>query len=88
MNEGGSYGERKGWHLPDSNHSDWASRDISLGLPGNRAGLGFFVTEFDLDIPEGFDVPMSFVFEQESSPYRAIMFLNGWMMGKRVANLG
>jgi hypothetical protein len=38
------------------------------------------------------DVPMSFVFDNNTLatdvPYRAILFVNGWMMGKRVGNLG
>ncbi|KAF8873040.1 hypothetical protein BD779DRAFT_1477252 [Infundibulicybe gibba] len=36
-----------------------------------------------------FDVPMSFTFEEPfGQPYRAILFVNGWMMGKGVGNLG
>ena len=54
--------------------------------------MGFFVTTFNLDLPEDTDVPLSFVFDNDSTattqPYRAILFVNGWMMGKRVANLG
>jgi len=50
--------------------------------------LGFFVSTFNLDIPSYNDVFMSFNFDQSSQPYRAYLFVNGWMMGKRVANLG
>jgi len=47
------------------------------------------VTTFDLDIPRGIDAMMSFTFgEQLGQPYRAYLFVNGWMMGKRVGNLG
>ncbi|KAF9220869.1 glycoside hydrolase family 35 protein [Gyrodon lividus] len=88
LNEGGLYGERVGWHLPGYDTSSWVSRDLSEGLPDAAAGVGFFVTTFDLNIPEGFDVPMSFTFDQSSQPYRAQLYVNGWMMGKRVANLG
>ena len=31
---------------------------------------------------------MSFTFDDSAQPYRAYLFVNGWMMGKRVANLG
>jgi len=32
---------------------------------------------------------LSFTFEESlGQPYRAFLFVNGWMMGKRVANLG
>ena len=65
---------------------------MSDGLPDAQAGVGFFTTTFDLDIPEGFDVMLSFVFDggvgETGAPYRALLFVNGWMMGKRVANLG
>ena len=89
LNEGGLFGERHGWHLPGFSTSSWASRDLSLGLPNNTAGVGFFVTTFDLDIQSGKDVMMSFTFEEPfGQPYRAFLFVNGWMMGKRVGNLG
>ncbi|KAK0186885.1 glycoside hydrolase family 35 protein [Armillaria mellea] len=89
FNEGGLYGERKGWHLPGFDTSTWESRDLHHGLPKYAAGVGFFVTTFDLHIPEGFDVPMSFNFNEPlGQPYRAYLFVNGWMMGKRVGNLG
>ncbi|KAJ3509470.1 hypothetical protein NLJ89_g5205 [Agrocybe chaxingu] len=63
------------------------------GLFGERqegaAGVGFFVTTFKLDIPNELDVMLSFTFEEPfGQPYRAFLFVNGWMMGKRVANLG
>ncbi|KAI5120768.1 hypothetical protein M0805_004731 [Coniferiporia weirii] len=92
FNDGGLFGERAGWHLPGFDTSSWADRHLSDGLPDGQAGVGFFVTTFNLDIPEGADVPMSFVFDGGSGatnqPYRALLFVNGWMMGKRVANLG
>ncbi|KAI6139306.1 glycoside hydrolase family 35 protein [Pisolithus tinctorius] len=88
LNEGGLYGERQGWHLPGFNTSLWMARDLSEGLPSSSAGVGFFVTTFKLGIPEDFDVPISFTFDESTQPYRALLFVNGWMMGKRVANLG
>ncbi|KAF8871082.1 galactose-binding domain-like protein [Infundibulicybe gibba] len=75
FNENGLFGERKGWHLPGFNTLSWATRDLATGLPGSAAGV--------------FDVPMSFTFEEPfGQPYRAILFVNGWMMGKGVGNLG
>lgn len=88
LNEGGLYGERMGWHLPGFDTSSWALRDLSEGLPNAAAGVGFFVTTFNLSIPDGFDVPMSFMFDDTSQPYRSQLYVNGWMMGKRVSNLG
>ncbi|KAL1751658.1 glycoside hydrolase family 35 protein [Schizophyllum commune] len=89
MNEGGLYGERAGWHLPGFDTSSWTERELSAGLPNDVAGVGFFVTTFDLDLPEGYDIPLSFEFEEALGlPYRAYLFVNGWMMGKRIGNLG
>ncbi|KAI9568565.1 glycoside hydrolase family 35 protein [Boletus coccyginus] len=88
LNEGGLYGERLGWHLPGYDTSSWEARDLSEGLPNATAGVGFFVATFDLSISEELDVPMSFTFDQSFQPYRAQLYVNGWMMGKRVANLG
>ena len=92
LNEGGLFGERAGWHLPGFDASRWPRRALRDGLPGARAGAGFFVTTFALAIPRGFDVFMSFNFDGNangtSAPYRALLFVNGWMMGRRVGNLG
>lgn len=83
MNEGGLFGEREGWHLPGFNASSWAARDLSEGLPGGNAGIGFFVTTFDLSFPKNTDVFLSFQFETENTqPYRALLFVNGWNFGK------
>ncbi|KZV98894.1 putative beta-galactosidase [Exidia glandulosa HHB12029] len=92
VNEGGTFGERAGWHLPSFDVSQWKSRDLSKGLPTSGAGVGVFVTKFQLDTPRGVDLHMSFVFDDgvgdTGVPYRAYLYVNGWMMGKRVANLG
>lgn len=96
LNEGGTFGERQGWHLPGFDTSAWTSRALSSGLPNGAAGVGFFVTTFDLGIPDGVDALLSFTFDGGNStatatttqPYRALLFVNGWMMGKRVGNLG
>jgi Beta-galactosidase jelly roll domain len=88
LNEGGLFGERAGWHLPGFDTSKWMTRDLSAGLPNGAAGVGFFTTTFPLKIPAGFDVMLSFTFDESTQPYRALLFVNGWMMGKRVGNLG
>ncbi|KAL0951694.1 hypothetical protein HGRIS_008370 [Hohenbuehelia grisea] len=89
LNEGGLFGERKGWHLPGFDVSRWIKRDLASGLPNSAAGVGFFVTTFDLRIPAGLDVALSFTFQEPlGQPYRAYLFVNGWMMGKRIGNLG
>ncbi|PCH40579.1 glycoside hydrolase family 35 protein [Wolfiporia cocos MD-104 SS10] len=88
LNEGGLYGEREGWQLPGFDTSNWEERDLSEGLPSGGAGVGFFVTTFNLSIPQETDVLMSFQFDTTNQTYRALLFVNGWNYGKRVANIG
>ncbi|KAF8175477.1 glycoside hydrolase family 35 protein [Mycena galopus ATCC 62051] len=85
-NEGGLYGERKGWHLPGYDDSDWEERTPFEGL--GQPGVGFFRTTFNLDLPTGYDIPLSFVFDSTIGHYRAQLYVNGWQMGKRIANIG
>lgn len=82
FNEGGLFGERQGWHLPGFDTSSWVKRDLSQGLPNGKAGVGFFVTTFNLNIPRDTDMMVSFEFEPLGQPYRAILFVNGWHFGK------
>ncbi|CEL57170.1 hypothetical protein RSOLAG1IB_08403 [Rhizoctonia solani AG-1 IB] len=88
LNNGGLYGERQGWHLPDFDDSKWTKVELSKGLSDNQAGVGWFRTTFSLDITEAYDVPISFEFENKPAPYRALLFVNGWLMGRYIANLG
>ncbi|KAI0930973.1 hypothetical protein AcV7_005008 [Taiwanofungus camphoratus] len=88
LNEGGLFGERQGWHLPGFDTSNWTERALSEGLPSGGPGVGFFVTTFNLSLPTETDVLMSFQFDTTNQPYRALLFVNGWNYGKRVANIG
>ncbi|KAF8525605.1 glycoside hydrolase superfamily [Hysterangium stoloniferum] len=88
FNEGGLFGEREGWHLPGFDTSKWQTRLLSEGLPNQDPGIGFFVTTFDLHMPSGTDIPISFVFDDDSARYRALLFVNGWQYGRRVGYLG
>ena len=93
LNEGGLYAERQGWHLPGAPISDWQS---STGFSVNSAGVNFYAAELKLDLPRGWDVPLSFMFHNttksggnDSVPaYRAELFVNGWQFGKYVNNIG
>ena len=90
LNEGGLFGEREGWHLPGFDTAHWIARSLSDGLPGAKAGVGFFVTTFKLNVPRGVDAMMSLQFGEEGTPlpYRALLFVNGWKFGKRVGDIG
>ncbi|KAL0944503.1 glycosyl hydrolase family 35 [Colletotrichum truncatum] len=81
-NEGGSYPERQGWHQPQPPSSDWKSLTPVDGQPD--PGIGFFTTEFDLDIPVGWDVPIDVLFTKTETTrkFRVQLFVNGWQFGK------
>lgn len=98
-NEGAMFAERMGYHQPSPPHQDWdISNPITDGI--KSAGVGFFTITFELDVPAGYDVPMSFVFANSTSPsistspstvsrnHRVQLFVNGWRFGKFVANIG
>lgn len=83
-NEGAMYAERNGLHLPGAPTDSFDSGSPYEGLP--TAGVAFYVTTFDLDMPEGYDIPLSFVFSPSSKGegynYRAQLFVNGYQFGK------
>lgn len=91
-NEGAMYAERQGYHLPNPPSANWSvASPIADGL--TKAGVGFYTTSFELDVPTGWDVPMSFVFNTTASTgtgfnYRCQLFVNGYQFGKYVNNLG
>jgi hypothetical protein len=89
LNEGATYAERQGWHLPNPPTQSWQSLSLMQGL--TQPGIGFFSTSFDLNIPSGWDIPMSFVFGNATSPpvpYRVQLFVNGYQFGKYVNHIG
>ncbi|CZR68512.1 related beta-galactosidase E [Phialocephala subalpina] len=91
MNEGSMFAERQGYHLPGAPTSTWESRSPLQGI--DAAGVGFFATEFELDVPSGYDVPMSFVFGNVTTgngtaAFRCQIFVNGYQFGKYVNNIG
>ena len=83
-NEGAMFAERQGFHLPAPASDEW--RPLSPIADGvSAAGVGFFSTSFNLSIPEGYDVPLSFVFTDgiaSGSNFRVQLFVNGYQYGK------
>ncbi|KAL1962757.1 hypothetical protein VTN77DRAFT_9211 [Rasamsonia byssochlamydoides] len=98
LNEGAMYAERQGYHLPCAPDSNWTvANPVTEGIA--RTGVGFYTTSFSLNIPEGYDVPMSFVFnrsvdagnsssDSKGINYRCQLYVNGYQFGKYVNNLG
>ncbi|KAJ5682182.1 hypothetical protein N7462_005347, partial [Penicillium macrosclerotiorum] len=97
LNEGSMYAERQGYHYPKPPSSHWnISSPIKEGI--SKPGVRFYSTHFQLDIPVGWDVPMSIVFngsnienettKNDGSNYRCQIFINGYQFGKYINNLG
>ncbi|KXT12171.1 hypothetical protein AC579_2432 [Pseudocercospora musae] len=97
LNEGGLYAERQGYHLPGAPTDSWkSSSGPTKGL--TAAGVAFYATTFDLNMPEGYDIPLSFSFSNTSTTtsengtlataYRAQIYVNGYQFGKYVHNIG
>jgi Glycosyl hydrolases family 35/Beta-galactosidase jelly roll domain/Beta-galactosidase, domain 2/Beta-galactosidase, domain 3 len=93
LNEGGLYGERQGWHLPGFDDSQWSTKDPTSNDGGVKgAGVGFYRTSVNLNIPDGYDIPFSVVFDEESKDdsktWRTLLYVNGWQFGKRFVKFG
>ena len=92
LNEGGLWAERQGYHLPGAPISSWkSSAGPTEGI--SSAGVGFYGAELDLDLPKGWDIPLSFTFSNSSSSgassaYRVQLYVNGYQFGKYVHNVG
>lgn len=87
-NEGGLYGERLGWHLPNFPASEFPSSSSPLtGL--NTSGIEFFITTFSLDIPSDLDVPLGISLSSPAGTNaRVQIFVNGYQYGKFVPQIG
>ena len=83
LNEGGLYAERQGYHLPRPPTRDWKSRKPTDGI--TKPGVAFYTAEFQLDMPDGYDIPMAFNFANTTVPvpdYRVQLYVNGYQFGK------
>lgn len=101
LNEGGLFAERNGFHQPGALSADagWKASKGPVADGISAPGIGFFATEFDLNLPTGWDIPVSFTFSNgtensnatsgSSAPaYRVQLYVNGWQYGKYVSNVG
>ncbi|KAL0935658.1 beta-galactosidase [Colletotrichum truncatum] len=93
LNEGSMYAERNGFHLPGAPTSKWIIKSPFEGL--NESGIGLFATNLNLDMPEGYDIPLSLVVDKgintsraTATSFRLQLFVNGWQIGKYVNNIG
>ncbi|MGW0881514.1 beta-galactosidase [Streptomyces sp. NPDC002671] len=87
LNTGGLYGERHGMHLPGYPDAGW--QNTSLPHTDDTAGVSWYRTHVDLDLPAGQDVPMGLRIDDDTKRhYRAMIYVNGWMAGLYINDLG
>jgi beta-galactosidase GanA len=91
MNNGGQYGERRGWYLPGYPDSRWARTIVPAA--NAMAGTAWYRTSFSLDVPRDLDASLGLTIGDPATPqsaanYRALIFLNGWNVGQYIANVG
>lgn len=108
LNEGGLWVERQGLHLPGALSAKgegivWKDSRGPVIDGISKPGVGFFAAEFELGLPSGYDIPLSFAFTNGTSTpgnysappgsasvpaYRVQIYVNGWQFGKYVSNVG
>jgi len=97
LNEGGMWAERQGFHLPGiSTDGAWKqSKGPTEGI--TKPGIAWYTTSFDLNMPQGYDIPLSVVFANNTgsspapattTPYRLQLYVNGWQFGKYINHIG
>lgn len=99
LNEGGLFAERQGYHQPGAPTEDWHSSTGALSVSG--PGINFYETTFDLNLPTGYDIPVSVSFANQTgdgyttangtarpAAYRCEIYVNGYNFGKVVNNIG
>ncbi|GAB3978896.1 hypothetical protein GCM10029978_072830 [Actinoallomurus acanthiterrae] len=87
MNTGGLYGERAGWTLPGHPDRSWAN--VSLPKADATPGVAWYRSTFRLDLPKGQDTSVGLTIDDDPSRhYRALIYVNGWLMGQYVNDTG
>jgi beta-galactosidase len=87
FNTGGLFGERNGWHLHGRTGAGWTA--TSLPHRDTTPGVSWYKTTFDLRLPKDQDVPLGVTFTDDPSRhYRALLFVNGWQLGRYVNDVG
>ncbi|KAF9008853.1 glycoside hydrolase family 35 protein [Cyathus striatus] len=88
LNEGGLYAERQGWHLPGFDDSKWTYGKPTDGM--STAGVSFYRTSFNLNIPQGVDYPMALVVTNSTvnTHFRSQFYVNGYQFGKYINHIG
>lgn len=92
LNEGGLFVERQGYHQAQPPLGEFSGGTSPYeGIAS--AGVAYYATNFTLSLPaDTWDVPLSLVFANDTSaaaaPYRALIFVNGYQLGRYTSNIG
>ncbi|OKI13395.1 beta-galactosidase [Streptomyces sp. CB03911] len=87
MNTGGLYGERSGWTLPDFPDSSWTG--TTLATRDNTPGVSWYRTKATLNVPAGQDTSIGLkIADDPNRKYRALIYVNGWLLGTYINNVG
>lgn len=91
LNEGGLYAERQGYTQAYPPSNSWSSLSPFVGT--TKPGVAFYQTNFRLDLPKNYDIPLFFVFGNSTTNgatdnYRVQLYVNGYQFGKYVNNIG
>jgi beta-galactosidase GanA len=95
MNAAGLYGSDNGWDLPGYPDADWTPVTLpdSWASRGVPAGVGWYRTTFSLHLPPRQYVPVDVQIGGPgpgagTADYRAFIYVNGWLIGRYVNNVG
>jgi len=95
MNAAGLYGSDNGWDLPGYPDQDW--QDVTLpdswSARGVPPGIGWYRTSFSLNLRNPSYVPIDVQIGGPgpgagTADYRAFIYVNGWLIGRYVNNVG
>jgi beta-galactosidase GanA len=95
LNPAGLYGSDNGWDLPGYPDQGWQSVTLPDSWParGVPPGIGWYRTSFSLSLPSHSYVPIDVQIGGPgpgagTADYRAFVYVNGWMIGRYVNNVG
>jgi beta-galactosidase GanA len=87
LNNGGLYGERHGWHLPEFADGLW--KVVDFPRAERQQGVAWYRTDFRLTVDPGVDASIGLTLTDDPArAYRVQIFLNGWNMGQYINDVG
>jgi hypothetical protein len=95
MNASGLFGTGNGWDLPGFPDQNWQQVTLpdSWAARGVPPGIGWYRTGFSLNLPPRSYVPVAVQIGGPgpgagTADYRAFIFVNGWLIGRYINNVG